>query len=780
MSFNIENIEKENIKVLISYRSLYILKKKFEIYHNGIEEIYNSNKTNKYFISLDNLSNILKKILIVSNCLIIYFKDYNELIDNSFILNLNVENSMNIINSICEYIKNNLEKYNKLYFEKRLKKSIDNYELKDKEKKDNEENIKEENEKKEENKDNEEKINEENIKEKYKEKEENKEKEVNIDDEENKENEENKEGEEKNKQSENNENKKEEENKQNDDSINEEKKEEEEKENKDNKENDNKNDEEEELKNLEKNISNLNLYPQLIPLIIADFIQDKENIAIISSNNELNPELKNLFDEDLSKKIFKMNHMIYQNNINAKIKNYLLEEMNIKQQINFYKDICFNKHQFGQNKENYLKIIDKLYSQKNFIKSKIISLRNQNFENNNKLETLKDNYTLSSINLNNNNIKKIYLKKKIKNKKEEIRENNIKTIFTFYCKQHGFYGSNPSFDLYKNSEENLSISDFIKFCNDFKINVKLTTINQIFKTSSEIYGKDLNLNNFYTCLKKLSIAINNEKIEKIKEKINSLENKIKKLSNNNVNQNNKNLKKLKKKSKPKNEIKLTIKVLEQQGKDNMNEDEIIKEIEKLKEEENLLNLKTENELLEELYKYINIDNQLIFEKKLIGYNPYMKIIKNKISKNQKFPKIKSQSYSPSTFSSILKNFVFKREKKIQNIKEKEKENLYYLHLNNLREKNEILKNHLFLKVKQNYERLFSKQNNIKKGRIYNINWEQISNNDCSSFLFNENKKIMFHQFNQYMNMNDVFNFAKDNTTLDYEDKELIKFFEKKD
>jgi hypothetical protein len=127
MSFNIENIEKENIKVLILYRSLYILKKKFEIYHNGIEEIYNSNKTNKYFISLDNLSNILKKILIVSNCLIIYFKDYNELIDNSFILNLNVENSMNIINSICEYIKNNLEKYNKLYFEKRLKKSIDNY-----------------------------------------------------------------------------------------------------------------------------------------------------------------------------------------------------------------------------------------------------------------------------------------------------------------------------------------------------------------------------------------------------------------------------------------------------------------------------------------------------------------------------------------------------------------------------------------------------------------------------------------------------------------------------
>ena len=41
MSFNIENIEKENIKVLISYRSLYILKKKFEIYHKEIEEIYN-------------------------------------------------------------------------------------------------------------------------------------------------------------------------------------------------------------------------------------------------------------------------------------------------------------------------------------------------------------------------------------------------------------------------------------------------------------------------------------------------------------------------------------------------------------------------------------------------------------------------------------------------------------------------------------------------------------------------------------------------------------------
>ena len=29
-------------------------------------------------------------------------------------------------------------------------------------------------------------------------------------------------------------------------------------------------------------------------------------------------------------------------------------------------------------------------------------------------------------------------------------------------------------------------------------------------------------------------------------------------------------------------------------------------------------------------------------------------------------------------------------------------------------------------------------------------------------------------------MNDVFNFAKNNTSIDYEDKELLKFFEKKD
>ena len=59
-------------------------------------------------------------------------------------------------------------------------------------------------------------------------------------------------------------------------------------------------------------------------------------------------------------------------------------------------------------------------------------------------------------------------------------------------------------------------------------------------------------------------------------------------------------------------------------------------------------------------------------------------------------------------------------------------------------------------------------------RVEYNNWEQIM--IMVLFYLMKRKK----KFNQYMKMNDVFNFAKDNTSIDYEDKELLKFFEKKD
>ena len=44
------------------------------------------------------------------------------------------------------------------------------------------------------------------------------------------------------------------------------------------------------------------LYSETIPLIIADYLQLNSNIIIVSSNQELNEEIKTLFDTEIIKK----------------------------------------------------------------------------------------------------------------------------------------------------------------------------------------------------------------------------------------------------------------------------------------------------------------------------------------------------------------------------------------------------------------------------------------------------------------------------------------------
>ena len=65
---NIIDVERKNILMLILYRSLYILKKKFELYKPQINQIYQENKkksSNLLVLPITNIPQILKNIIMI-------------------------------------------------------------------------------------------------------------------------------------------------------------------------------------------------------------------------------------------------------------------------------------------------------------------------------------------------------------------------------------------------------------------------------------------------------------------------------------------------------------------------------------------------------------------------------------------------------------------------------------------------------------------------------------------------------------------------------------------
>lgn len=142
------------------------------------------------------------------------------------------------------------------------------------------------------------------------------------------------------------------------------------------------------------------------------------------------------------------------------------------------------------------------------------SLKSQNINTTKKvINTEKNKLTKINKTMNNSkNSSKIRIKlvsKKVATK-EDIRNNILKEIFSFYCKQHSFLGKTPTFGDLLTKEELMNISEFNKFCIDFKILVKKDRIARIFKQSI----KDATLmtyDEFIQCIKKMANLMHEEK-----------------------------------------------------------------------------------------------------------------------------------------------------------------------------------------------------------------------------------------------------------------------------
>ena len=568
------NMELKNIQMLILQRSLYILKKKFEINKKPLEIIYqkykNENCMKLRCISVDYLQEMYTDVMETTQFTILPYTNFNELFSADLMTELNKDKSKIILKNLVKFTNQNIEKYNRIYFEKKMKKRQ----------------LLEENKKKINivtNLDDMEEITSEKTITKI-----NKRGEViqNFD----------------------------EVLKNNIElnfgseiimTINE--------------------DDMSVLNNIKL------LYSDVIPLVIADFLQEylknNQNVALISTSNiedeenqKLNKNVKNLFDNEILKFYQNLSKFDPESENKEKVKNLLFDVMNTENQIKIYQKIILEQTAKGMNVKHLLNMVKKLNEQKDLMQKKINEYRrNNNSSNKNYLTSVnntkstfnKDNKKLKEMNksnsslksqrnknkLGNNNkysnfntspnnksikfIKKTKSKEKISqsyqnteenfisvkinginekennnlnhlitsnsNKeenfyykygvlypetKEELRNNSLLEIFYFYTKQHSFIGQTPTFDQFLKSEENLDLAEFGKFCVEFKILVKPQKIAEIFKKTSS-NSKTLSYKMFCEALKKLSVCANDEKKKYLMDRIKLFEMKLKEIEEKN-------------------------------------------------------------------------------------------------------------------------------------------------------------------------------------------------------------------------------------------------------
>ena len=535
------------------------------------------------------------------------------------------------------------------------------------------------------------------------------------------------------------------------------------------------------------------IYIESLLLILADFISDKKNknsYIIVDHGNEYRNELRTLFDNEILGRLGEE----VQYEINKKkveqLKDLLINKTKIEKNINGYEELLNKMRIQNQNVDFVLITINKLKKTLNWVEEKIKLLQNDTntfneFENaiqvkelNKEIKKIKNkknknlninlninpkntttNYIESTNNggltmestkngkdykkyLNENNNENnlddlsdisilkldnkiegldtdrlvdlniidasnmeenlIFLQKdkkkvmkpktflpKIKTKnnlsKEEKREMNLKEIFNFYSHLHTNAGHKLTFDSIKDKFEHLNLNEFLKFCNEFKILLPKEILSKIFLKKSEL-TKEMSFLEFQVTLNEISVEINQEKIKQLRKRI--------KIYRNN------------------GEIEL---------------------IKKCNDEISLLKQKTREELIEEFYEYLEIDDVDKYRKKMKGFdlpifynNIYNNAFNNKVQINDRK---KTPIKLDSTRQIYLKEIIRQRKEEKKNL---EKKLIRVTGLDREHQKKNLDMNNNMLIVnnrsrlepidKKKLERVYNKSMNYKKNnnKIINI------------------------------------------------------------
>ena len=819
-SQDLVEIEQKNIHMLILQRSLFIMKKRFEQNKRDIVLIYEKYKDQNYrrlkCISTKNLFNLYKEIMNTIQINLLPYENFNELITADLMTAFNEEKYVTMINALVQFTRKNIEKYNTIFYENKMKKK------KMKEQK--------ENEKKE------------------------KPQEVDVTDQV-KIVRKNKRGEiidnfesmiEKNKKM--------------------------------------------DIKDIifsinEDDMSILTnkklLYNDVIPLIIADFLQEymknNINIGIILSNNgltnndneELNENIKVLYDKEIIKKYNNLNKIDPKEEKTEKLKTLLFESNNIDNQIKIYNELIVENSNKGMESSYLLEMIRKLKEKKIILQKKITEINkkkinvshkkknnnikneysytvNTNIKNINSLNSFENINYQSKLNRSKNNSKnnsrnnsKIHIKLNQKKlSKKEIRDNNLYDIFSFYCKQHCMIGRTPTIDEIMQKEKKMNLSEFAKFCVEFKILVKNNKINEIFKkyTKNPPY---MSFEEFTETLKKMAVLVNEEKKQYIKERINIYqlqlqemiekekkkkkktkkkklikkeenENNNEEVNNenknneehknedpnvnkqnenpnennnpeNNNNENNENEKKEENEMNNQNnndENKSENNSSSQKKKETKKDEQIIittregleEKISKLQNDYSTLENKSLSVLEEEFYIYLEIDDSSIYRKKMVGYmHPFSVREKDTRNpdKNVKYPVKFDPKNVRDMYDLLMKRQdELKKEKELKKMKEKDIQ--YEKRKKKFQQEIKKLEKAYDVRLKKdNYIQIKKSEEDMLKDRNNKLTWQFIQKCDYNTFLMNDDGKnakknsiqsqlndIFVNQSNQYFEKDD--------------------------
>lgn len=663
-------ITKSNLKLKILHRSLFILKKKFQIYKEQINKIYLEyiqNEINNPILtfSIEKFPQILNNIFMISQIMILPFNNYHELINDEFIINLNKEKNHVIIEYLTRYVKENIHKYNQMFYVKKMK-TIKNI-LNNKLKLSNEEiqveftlydkkgNIKKKLDK----------LMEEN-KELYLEK--------------------------------------------------------------------------GTFLIFENDIDILNsnkfIYSQTFPLIIADYIEINSNLIIISLNNELNDEIKYYFDDDINSLISKLENIQIKEN-NNEIKDLLLKEMNLEQKLLYYNNILKEK------KNNLDKIIE------------INELKSQLIYEKALLHQKKMIIKKQSLFINKSFL--ITHQKIFDNKKYKRIKFALEKIFNFYSKQYHINGKFSNIDNYLKNKDYMNQNDFCKFCIEFKFNLSKKDIFEIFKTTSS-NENEINFEEFLFTLEKIANISNKNKIneyEKIKKIYIEI---INKFELGKINEDEKKKQEEKKINKGNNEIFFQNKAINIPNI-NYNKNELTNKLEEIKEELNDLYNKSKNEILNELYDYMDLDRPNDYKKKMLGFtisfnlndkiclenklnDKVDKIIIQNIVENQNNININNEKKNKSEEKISNKLKIFKTQIDIK----KEDLNNNFINEENQNEKGEY--------ERRNYINLIRIKSSLNKNNSQNLKKENNKrlNSAINNIIYKTNNSPIIKPFNE----NDIY------------------------
>ena len=272
------------------------------------------------------------------------------------------------------------------------------------------------------------------------------------------------------------------------------------------------------------------LYIEILPIILADFLQENNDFVVINLDDEdlnLISDIKNRFDDNLLQKIDedKNLNIFKSSNSYKNINKNSIEKINLppdeqkrlcetkkyklEKNIKFFQNLLLTKRKKGESDSYIMEFINKMEKEKERLEKEMKQL------------TLK----INALILEEQKVER-KKEKKIKNPEEKLQE-----IFLFYCSQHNYQSPSPTFDQIEFKGHHMNISEFCKFCKEFKIPLTMDKLMEIYNKRDPLLDKsEINFHEFIIILEKISVLMNKNKINKMKKKIEKINKKMKGLN----------------------------------------------------------------------------------------------------------------------------------------------------------------------------------------------------------------------------------------------------------